>query len=102
MRISRGLRICSLSISYQVDEDIFKRALGRLQILEHETRFVKVFQQGGNTGAVDLRVVGIDQVAATTGQSQVVGGERRRDTIQRTLQVQRQLLLAEFAHKFGF
>ena len=46
-----------------------------------------------------LRVVGEDELASAVGKLQRIGGERLGDRVERALQLERQLLLAELAHQ---
>ena len=48
-----------------------------------------------------LRVVGVDQLAAAVGERQVMGGKLGRNGVERVVQLQRELLLAELAHQLG-
>ena len=62
----------------------------------------QVAEQRGDAGALALRVVGVDELAAVVGErpggaaASAVGNRRRA-----ALQLQRQLLLAELAHQLG-
>ena len=58
-------------------------------------------KQRGDAGALALGVVGIDQLGAVIHQREPVFREVRRDRVDRLLQLDRQLLLAELAHQFG-
>ena len=49
---------------HQIDEDVLERALRGGEVLEGDAGRAEVLQQRGDAGALGLRVVGIDQLAA--------------------------------------
>src|SRR3954451_17655771 len=99
MRKSRVSRKCSSPLSDQRHKDVFERALGRLQVLEDDSRLAQIVEQCGDAGALGLRIVGVDQSRSVAGELQSVSRKCRRDSIDCTLQVQNELLLAELAHE---
>src|SRR5207302_8772354 len=91
----------SLSLSHQIDEDVFERGLRRVQVAEPDTCDAEVLEQGGDTGALALGIVGVDDFVAAGRKRQPMAGERLRYGVEPLLQVKRQLLLAELAHELG-
>ncbi|HEY0438232.1 MAG TPA: ABC transporter ATP-binding protein, partial [Phenylobacterium sp.] len=88
------------------DKAVLMRKLGKKQLsLQLRDRLEKIpaelAQQLGDAGVLRLGVEGVDQLAAVRLQPQVVLRQARRHGLQRLLQVERQLLLAELAHQLG-
>src|SRR5204863_8650812 len=98
---SHGWRERSLVLPQQADEDIFQRALRRLQILEPDSCLVQIVEQRGDAGALALRVVRVDQLAAVAGKPQMMAGKLGGYRVQRIVQLQSQLLPTELAHQLG-
>ena len=57
---------------HDIDEDFLERALRRAQIAEADAGFRQIAQQGGDAGPLGLRVVGVDQLVAVSGERQVM------------------------------
>src|SRR5947209_2002589 len=91
----RGLRGSSPSLLYQTDENVFQRALFRVDILEFYAHSVEVGEQSGYVCALSLRVVCVDQFATICRKFQFIVSKVARDPVELAMQLQRQLLLAE-------
>ena len=68
-----------------------KRDAGALQIVE----------QRGDAGALALRVIGVDQLAPSSASASACGASAGGTAASGSLQLERQLLLAELAHQLG-
>ena len=86
---------------HQADEDVLERALRRLQVAEPDVGAGEVVEQRGDAGALALGVVGVDQLLAARRQRELVAREVVRDRVERVVQLQRELLLAELVHQLG-
>src|SRR5690606_31620135 len=83
----------------QADEDLFQRALARLEVLEVDPELIQLPQETRNARRLVLRVERVDQRRAVARQLELAMSELRRDSIERMLQVQGELLAAEFLHE---
>ena len=72
-----------------------------MQVAESDTCEIEVLEQAGDAGALALRVVGVDDLAAAGRKRQSMRSKGLRYGIEPFLQVERQLLLAELAHELG-
>ena len=58
-----------------------------MQVAKPDAGGSEVRQQGGDAGALALRVIGVDEFAAVPGEAQPMPGERRRNGIELGLEV---------------
>ena len=72
-----------------------------MQVAESDTREIEILEQGGDAGALALRVVGVDDFATAGGKRQSMRRKGLRYRLEPFLQVKRQLFLAELAHELG-
>ena len=73
-----------------------------MQVLELDAVIGEVFQQRNDAARFILRVVGVGQFAAIGGQVEPVSAQAGRYLPDLVFQLQREFLLAELAHQFGF
>src|SRR5690606_28243159 len=83
----------------QADEDLFQRALARLEVLEVDPELIQLPQETRNARRLVLRVEGVDQRRAVARQLELAMRELRRNALERMLQMQSELLAAELAHQ---
>src|SRR4029077_19098141 len=100
-RRSRGWRRGSSLLPDQTNEDVFERALRRLQIPEADAGAVEILQQRRDAGRLARRVVGVDEAQAGGGEREIVRRQFVGYRGEPLLQVQRELLPAELAQQVG-
>ena len=71
-----------MALPHQVDEDVLERALRGVEIAEADAGAAEVGEQGRDAGALTLRVVGVDELAAAVGEREAVGRQLGRHGIQ--------------------
>src|SRR6185437_8082226 len=98
---SRGWHERSSVAPHQVDEDVFERRLRGVDVLETDAGRAELVEQRGDAGALAAGIVGVDQLSSVLAERQMVRGERGWHGVERLLQLQRELLLAELAHQLG-
>src|SRR5205814_5686101 len=84
---------------HETDEDVFERALRRLEILENDSGVAQPVEQSHDAGSLAFRIVRIRQLGAAVCELKVIRAEWRRKLRQRLLQLQRQPLLAKLLHQ---
>src|ERR1700675_1235038 len=89
----------SCPLAHQTDENILQRALLGLQILDHDRQLAQALEQLGNIDAVRA-VCRVYKIHALGLEFEIPGTQFGGDSIERCLQMQGQLLLAEFFHQF--
>src|SRR5690606_1286173 len=89
----------SWRVPYQAYKNILQRALAGAQVLELDAVLVQPSQKLSYPRALALGVEGVYQLEAIVGQRQWVSGQIRGNPRERTLQLQRKLLLAKLAHQ---
>src|SRR5262249_28457850 len=96
---SRGSPEGSFSLPHQINEDVLKRALRGLQVLEPYPGMGQVLQQTGDAGALALAIVGVDELVTIRHEHQIMACKLGRKRIELLMQLQGQLLLAELVHE---
>src|SRR5690606_8181919 len=79
--------------------DFLQRALLRLEIAEAYVFRLERLEEPGYAGPLALRVVDIGELMAVPRKLQRETGEALRNTLERLLEMQRHLLLAELLHQ---
>src|ERR1700722_3611129 len=87
------------ALADQADEDIFQRALVRVQVLVAHPQVAHSPKQGGNAGTLSVDVETVFQLVAVSRQLQPPVPQPGRDLGHALLQLQRELLLAELFHQ---
>src|SRR5690606_19893763 len=92
-------RADSWRVPYQAYENVLQRALAGSKVLELDAMLVQPPQKFGDARALALGVEGVCQLQAIAGQRQRISGQVRGYAGKRSLQLERQLLLAKFLHQ---
>src|SRR5919109_457850 len=96
------LLLSSFAVAHQADEDVFERALIRVQILELNPEFAQPFDQGRNVPAFLIAVKGVFQLVPGRLARQSPVAQLQRNRRQRLEQAKGQLFLAELFHQLDF
>src|SRR5262249_53285803 len=84
---------------HQGNEDVLQRALLGVEVFEIDVEFVQPAQQAGDAGFGSLRVKRIDKLMAIAGEFEMIAVQAIGHFVERRLQFERQLLLAELLHQ---
>src|SRR4030095_13599844 len=73
---SNALPSSSLSLPYQIDENVFERALGRFKVAEPDAGLHEVAKQRSHAGPLALSIVGVDDLPPVFRKHPAVGSQR--------------------------
>src|ERR687892_1720155 len=92
----------SFAVAHEADEDVFKRTLARVQVLELNAEFAQPLDQGWNVRAFLVAIKGIFQLVPGRLERESPVTQLQRNRCQRFQQAKRQLFLAELFHQLDF